>query len=92
MQYRTIKKTDDCLSALDFGLMRLPKNGRGTDREQATRQIRRETTSPRSRKYYMITEYGRKIREKMLASLGSMNAGPETAKAGYGGRSKCTRS
>ncbi len=50
------------------------------------------TTSPRSRKYYMITEYGRKMREKTLASLGSMNNGPVTAKAGYGGRSKCTRS
>ncbi len=28
-----------------------------------------ETTGPRPRKYYVITEYGRDIREKMLASL-----------------------
>ncbi len=37
-----------------------------------------ETTGPRPRKYYAITEYGRDIREKMLASLRSMNAAVET--------------
>ena len=39
-----------------------------------------ETTGPRPRKYYVITEYGRDIREKMLASLASMNAAVETMK------------
>lgn len=40
MQYRTMKKTGDSLSALGFGLMRLPKKGRGIDEERATKQIR----------------------------------------------------
>jgi DNA-binding PadR family transcriptional regulator len=39
-----------------------------------------EMTGPRPRKYYVITEYGRDIREKMLASLASMNAALETMK------------
>lgn len=41
-----------------------------------------ETTGPRPRKYYVITEYGKEIREKMLASLGSMNAALDTMVAG----------
>ncbi|WP_424357351.1 PadR family transcriptional regulator [Methanocella sp. MCL-LM] len=40
-----------------------------------------ETTGPRPRKYYVITEYGKEIREQMLASLASMNAAVETFKA-----------
>jgi predicted aldo/keto reductase-like oxidoreductase len=40
MQYRTMKKTGDSLSALGFGCMRLPKKGRKVDEERATRQIR----------------------------------------------------
>jgi predicted aldo/keto reductase-like oxidoreductase len=40
MQYRTIKKTGDSLSALGFGCMRLPKKGRGIDEERAMKQIR----------------------------------------------------
>lgn len=48
-----------------------------------------ETTGPRPRKYYVITEYGKEIREQMLASLASMNAAVETFKAHIGGaRSK----
>jgi len=39
-----------------------------------------EMTGPRPRKYYVITEYGRDIREKMLASLASMNVAVETMK------------
>jgi len=39
-----------------------------------------ETSGPRPRKYYVITDHGREIREKMLASLGSMNAALETMK------------
>jgi predicted aldo/keto reductase-like oxidoreductase len=40
MQYRTVKKTGDSLSALGFGCMRLPKKGRGVDEERAMKQIR----------------------------------------------------
>ena len=40
MQYRTMKKTGDSLSALGFGCMRLPKKGRTIDEERATKQIR----------------------------------------------------
>ena len=40
MQYRTMKKTGESLSALGFGCMRLPKKGRSVDEERATRQIR----------------------------------------------------
>ena len=40
MQYRTMKKTGDSLSALGFGLMRLPKRGRSIDSERAMKQIR----------------------------------------------------
>jgi uncharacterized protein len=40
MQYRTMKKTGDRLSALGFGLMRLPKKGKDLDVERATKQIR----------------------------------------------------
>lgn len=40
MQYRTMKKTGDSLSALGFGLMRLPKKGRKVDEPRATAQIR----------------------------------------------------
>ena len=40
MQYRTMKKTGDRLSALGFGLMRLPKKGRALDEPRATAQIR----------------------------------------------------
>ncbi len=39
-----------------------------------------EMKGPRPRKYYVITEYGRDVREKMLASLASMNAALETMK------------
>jgi DNA-binding PadR family transcriptional regulator len=39
-----------------------------------------EMKGPRHRKYYVITEYGRDVREKMLASLASMNAALETMK------------
>lgn len=37
-----------------------------------------EITGPRPRKYYVITEYGKDIRDKMLASLASMNTALET--------------
>jgi PadR family transcriptional regulator PadR len=37
-----------------------------------------EITGPRPRKYYVITEYGKDIREKMLASLRSINTALET--------------
>lgn len=37
-----------------------------------------ETSGPRPRKYYVITEYGKDIREKMLSSLKSANAALET--------------
>jgi hypothetical protein len=40
MQYRMMKKTGDSLSALGFGLMRLPKKGKDLDVERATKQIR----------------------------------------------------
>ena len=40
MQYRTMKKTGDSLSALGFGCMRLPKKGGKIDEERATKQIR----------------------------------------------------
>ena len=40
MQYRTMKKTGDKLSALGYGCLRLPKKGRGIDVERATKQIR----------------------------------------------------
>ncbi len=40
MQYRTMKKTGDRLSALGFGCMRLPKKGGAVDEERATRQLR----------------------------------------------------
>ena len=40
MQYRTMKKTGDSLSALGFGLMRLPKKGRTLDEPRAMAQIR----------------------------------------------------
>lgn len=39
-----------------------------------------ETTGPRPRKYYVITEYGKEIREQMLASLATMNSAVETMK------------
>lgn len=40
MLYRTMKKTDDELSVLGFGCMRLPRKGMGIDEERAIRQIR----------------------------------------------------
>ncbi len=43
-----------------------------------------ETTGPRPRKYYVITDYGKEIREQMLTSLATMNAAVETMKARIG--------
>ncbi|WP_214021545.1 aldo/keto reductase [Methanoculleus sp.] len=40
MLYRTMKKTDDELSVLGFGCMRLPRKGMGIDEERAINQIR----------------------------------------------------
>ena len=51
-----------------------------------------ETTGPRPRKYYVITEYGKEIREQMLASLASMNTAVETFKAHIGAHSVGARS
>jgi DNA-binding PadR family transcriptional regulator len=47
-----------------------------------------ETTGPRPRKYYAITEYGKEIREQMLASLATMNAAVDTMKARSMGASR----
>ena len=33
-----------------------------------------DTTGPRPRKYYVITDYGKEVRKKMLASLKSFSA------------------
>jgi len=41
MQYRTVPKTGERLSALGFGLMRLPQKNGGIDEERTIRQIRR---------------------------------------------------
>lgn len=40
MQYRTVPKNGDKLSALGFGCMRLPLKGQGIDEESAIKQIR----------------------------------------------------
>ena len=40
MQYRIVPKNGDKLSALGFGCMRLPMNGRVIDEERAIRQMR----------------------------------------------------
>ncbi len=40
MQYRTVPKNGDKLSALGFGCMRLPQKGRVIDEERAIKQIR----------------------------------------------------
>ncbi len=40
MQYRTMKKNGDQLSALGYGCMRLPEKGGRIDEERATRQLR----------------------------------------------------
>jgi len=40
MQYRTVPKNGDKLSALGFGCMRLPQKGRAIDEERAIKQIR----------------------------------------------------
>ena len=40
MQYRTVPKNGDKLSALGFGCMRLPLKGQNIDEERAIKQIR----------------------------------------------------
>jgi len=40
MQYRTVPKNGDKLSALGFGCMRLPLKGQNVDSERAKKQIR----------------------------------------------------
>jgi len=40
MQYRTVRKNGDKLSALGFGCMRLPVKGQAVDEERAIKQIR----------------------------------------------------
>lgn len=39
-----------------------------------------ETTGPRPRKYYVITEYGKEVREKMLVTLRSFYSAIERMK------------
>lgn len=42
--------------------------------------IRWETTGPRPRKYFVITAYGKEVREKLLISLTSFSAAIERIK------------
>ncbi len=43
------------------------------------------TEGPRPRKYYMITEYGREIRSKLLGSMKSVSSAIEQLESGMNG-------